>query len=362
MLEMIGSEIEKSVPQRQAWPMNSDIIVVTPVFNDWDSFRVLVRELSDIAAEHDLSIRILAVDDGSSIADKDLPLDAQHLRSVEVVRLACNLGHQRAIAIGLVEAHKFQNARGVVVMDCDGEDRPSDIPRMLEAAAKESNVAVVAATRSRRSEGLAFRSFYKIYKNLFRTLIGQQIDFGNFVYIPKPLLVPLIHSAGIWNHLAASLCRSRLRLVRLPTARGSRYAGQSKMNFSSLVVHGLGAMSVYVDVLLARLLTFISGFIALLLLAICSVLVVRFFTDLAIPGWATNAIGFLGILLIQSLIFVVISVFIVLNLRTMKTVVPIFSSQEYLEKRYTLFSRARTVAAALELESLGSSLADGGRP
>lgn len=316
--------------------MTSDIIVVTPIFNDWDSFRVLVRELSDVAAEHDLSIRVLAVDDGSSISHGDLPFDAQHLRSVEVVRLACNLGHQRAIAIGLVEAHKLENAQGVVVMDCDGEDRPSDIPRLLEAAAKESNAAVIAATRSSRTEGPGFRSFYRIYKYLFRTLIGQQIDFGNFVYIPKPLLVPLVHSAGIWNHLAASLCRSRLRLVRLPTARGNRYAGQSNMNFSSLVVHGLGAMSVYVDLLLARLLTFISGFIVFLLIAILSVLIVRLFTDLAIPGWATNATGFLGVLLVQSLIFVVISVFIVLNLRTMKTVVPIFSSQEYLEKRYVL--------------------------
>lgn len=333
--------------------MNNDIIIVTPVFNDWDSFRVLASELSDIAAAHDLSIRILAVDDGSSITHGDSPFDAPHLRSVEVVRLACNLGHQRAIAIGLVEAHKFDNAHGVVVMDCDGEDRPSDILRMLEAASKEDNGAVVVAARSRRTEGLRFRSFYTIYKNLFRALIGQQIDFGNFAYIPKPLLVALIHSAGIWNHLAASLSRSRLRLVRLPTARGNRYAGQSKMNFSSLVVHGLGAMSVFVDVLLARLLTFISGFIVVLLLSIFGVLVVRLFTDLAIPGWATNTIGFLGVLLIQSLIFVMISVFIVLNLRSMKTVVPIFSSQEYLEKRYSIAQLRRDGVAATEGDAVG---------
>ena len=315
--------------------MAKSIVVVTPVFNDWESFGVLAGELSGMAAREGLRLRILAVDDGSSTKAGEDPLEVGRLAGVEVIQLVCNLGHQRAIAIGLVEASKMTDIDGVVVMDCDGEDRVEDIPRLLSETSDNPNTVVVA-TRASRSEGIVFRMGYAIYKRLFHMLVGTRIDFGNFAFIPAASLGSVVHSAGIWNHLAASICRSRLPLVRKPCPRGVRYAGQSKMNFSSLLVHGLGAMSVYVDMILARIITSISGFVGLLMLAILAVIVVRFSTGLAIPGWATNAIGLLAILLLQSFIFVFTSVFMLLNLRTMKTVIPAMDAPHYIDKRFEL--------------------------
>lgn len=312
--------------------MENGLVIVTPVFNDWESFRVLAGELSEMAAKHDLTIRILAVDDGSSVRIGEEPLDAGNLEAVEIIRLVCNLGHQRAIAIGLVEASKMTDIEGVVVMDCDGEDRVEDIPSLLMEA-RDNEGSLVVATRASRSEGLKFRTFYAIYKRLFLTLVGTRIDFGNFAFIPKESLGPLVHSAGIWNHLAASVCRSRLPFIRKPCPRGHRYAGQSKMNFASLLIHGLGAMSVYVDVVLVRLIASISLFVVALLGAISVTMIIRLTTDLAIPGWATNAIGILTIMLLLSFIFVFTAVFMVLNLRTMKTVIPAIDGPHYIDNR-----------------------------
>lgn len=315
--------------------MTQSIVVVTPVFNDWESFRILAQELSQMAAAKDLHVRILAVDDGSSSHLDGHLVGAQDLQSVEVIRLVCNLGHQRAIAIGLVEASKMDGVDGVIVMDCDGEDRVEDIPQLL-AEAHTHPTAIIAATRSSRSEGLVFKLGYAIYKRLFLMLVGTKIDFGNFSFIPATSLRSVVHSAGIWNHLAASVCRSRLPLIRKPCPRGTRYAGQSKMNFSSLLVHGLGAMSVYVDMILVRIITSICGFVGLLLVAILAVFVIKLTTGLAIPGWATNVVGLLAILLLQSFIFVFTSVFMLLNLRTMKTVIPAMDGPHYIDQRTTV--------------------------
>lgn len=312
------------------------LIIVTPVFNDWESFRQLACDLSDLAQAQNLNIRILAVDDGSNSTADDLTLSgADHLESVEVLRLVCNLGHQRAIAIGLVEARKMEDYDAVIVMDCDGEDRVSDIPSLLEEAAAHHG-SLVVATRSSRTESLKFRVFYRVYKQLFYWLTGTRIDFGNFTLIPRDQLPSLTNSAGIWNHLAASICRSRLPFRRKPCARGYRYAGQSQMNFTSLLTHGLGAMSVFNDVILVRIIAAIALFMVVLLFGIGATLFIRFATDMAIPGWATAVSGLLTILLLQAFIIVFISVFMVLNLRTIKTVIPEMDAPQFLYKRHHL--------------------------
>jgi hypothetical protein len=63
------------------------------------------------------------------------------------------------------------------------------------------------------------------------------------------------------------------------------------MNFVSLIVHGLGAMSVFSDIVFTRIL--FASLISLVAVApgLCSIVGIRLFTDLAVPGWATNIFG-----------------------------------------------------------------------
>ncbi|MBO6776136.1 MAG: glycosyltransferase [Marinibacterium sp.] len=309
------------------------IVIVTPVFEDWKSFRILVAEINKMAHLSKVNVRVLAVDDGSVSAPEYECLAAPNVTEVQIVRLACNLGHQRAIAIGLVEAFKLDDIDGVIVMDCDGEDRVQDIPHVLGNAAGDS---ITVVTRATRSEGLGFRIFYVIYKLLFKLMTGSSIDFGNFMYIPKAYLSPLVHFAGIWNHLAASVQRSRLPISRQACPRGQRYAGQSKMNFPSLVVHGLGAISVYLDVVLARLLIALLLLIGGLIATVGAVVVIRFATDLAIAGWATTAIGLLAVVLFQSFSLIFIGVFQVLNQRSVRTVIPAQEAGSYIQSQYAM--------------------------
>ena len=76
--------------------------IVVPIFNDWQSAGALVGKLDEIAATLGVPVRVFLVDDGSTIpAPRALPCEPKHLARVDLVELFGNLGHQRAIAIGL---------------------------------------------------------------------------------------------------------------------------------------------------------------------------------------------------------------------------------------------------------------------
>jgi glycosyltransferase involved in cell wall biosynthesis len=170
------------------------IVAAIPVLDDWESLAILLERLDAVAARESWSCAVLAIDDGSADpgAARCLARPYAALESVEVLQLARNLGHQRAIAIGLSFLHEERSGDVVVVMDGDGEDRPEDIPRLLEEYERQGASRVVFAQRSRRSEGLAFRLCYQIYRLLHWILTGIAVRVGNFSLMPFERLATFV--------------------------------------------------------------------------------------------------------------------------------------------------------------------------
>ncbi len=81
------------------------IAIVTPVFNDWDSFQTLINDINNFAYKFKIFFKVIAVDDSSTLIN--YPKNLSNLKNIEVeiIRLRNNLGHQRAIAVGLCEAY-----------------------------------------------------------------------------------------------------------------------------------------------------------------------------------------------------------------------------------------------------------------
>jgi hypothetical protein len=304
---------------------NRTIAIVVPVLDDWPSFAALVADIARQFDRDEVAIHVCAVDDGS-LAPFDI--DAVNLPpnsgvvDVEIIRLALNLGHQRAIAVGLCALAEKREFDAVLVMDSDGEDRPSDIAALL-AAARAHPDCVVLAGRAKRSEPPLFRLWYRLYKLLFHLLTGQKISFGNFSLLPPAAVRRLVHMPELWNNLAASIIRSRLPYVTVPTARGVRFAGRSRMNLVSLIVHGLSALSVQTDMIFVRVLLAAMSIAAMAGLGILAVTAIRFGTDLAIPGWATTAVGALLIILLQTFVVIVAASLTMLAGRSNRPIIPI---------------------------------------
>jgi glycosyltransferase involved in cell wall biosynthesis len=300
------------------------VAIVTPVLDDWKSFAKLLGKISDQFSDGTVAFHIVAVDDGSAT-----PLDSEALAlsfsscivELNVMVLALNLGHQRAIAAGLCALVERTDIDAVIVMDSDGEDRPEDVATLL-AASRTHPAEIVLARRTERSETRIFKIGYLAYRLLFRLLTGRAVAFGNFSLIPFTSLQRLVRLPELWNNLAAALMRSRMPYITVATRRGVRYFGQSRMNLTALVIHGLSAVSVYVDVVFIRILIAAAVISGASLLAMAVVVVVRFMTDLAIPGWATIAAGDLAIVLFQTIVLVVATTLMMLSNRSSLPIVP----------------------------------------
>jgi glycosyltransferase involved in cell wall biosynthesis len=286
-------------------PRNSrlKLVILLPVYNDWECARLMVQQLDSALIGLAVSAQIVFLDDCSTIPIPDdlVAVSLKALCRVESLRLRCNLGHQRAIAVGLGFVYAQRPCDAVLVMDADGEDKPEDVPRMIQQFRDNGATRVVFAERLRRSENWTFRIFYHLYRALHRVLTGIPVRVGNFSIVPFAHLATLVVVSETWNHYAASVLKARIPYERLPTSRGSRLTGESKLNFVALVVHGLSAISVYADVVGVRLTLAIMILIALLFMMICVVVVIRLGTGLAIPGWATNATGLLLVIVLQML-------------------------------------------------------------
>ena len=291
------------------------LTVVMPVYNDWQSAALLIRDIGLAMADSGYEITIVAVDDGS-IETPPATLDpGPGIAAIECLLLAANIGHQRAIAVGLMAVAERLDTDLVAVMDSDGEDRPAELRAMVERADGEAHRAIVAQ-RSERSESVFFKTFYALYTRVFRLLTGQRIAFGNFTVLQPAQVRRVIGNAHIWNNFPAALLHSRIAVDYVPTKRGKRYAGQSRMNFIGLVTHGLGAISVHSEAVFVRIL-FAS--LALVLIATglgAGALYLRLFTDMAIPNWATTVLGFALVISIQALMMPILMAFLLLNNRS----------------------------------------------
>lgn len=322
--------------------MTKHIAILTPVFDDWDLLNILLCRMDKALLQTDTAVKVFVVDDGSSRSPSGLTETCarlRHIRFVQIIQLVSNQGHQRAIAVGLAEltAH-VRNLNAVIILDADGEDLPDDLPRLLHAHEQHPD-HIIVARRQWRSEGILFSLFYRLYKRLYQLLIGVRIDFGNFCLIPFQIAEKLSYNSYLWNHLAATIVRSRQPIIRIDTCRGKRYAGNSKMNLAALVVHGLSAISVYSDIVFARALLFFFLMAIASLAGIIAVFGIKLLTDLAIPGWATSTAGVLAVLLIQAVSLSAGAAFIMLHMRSQVWVVPAIDTLKLIKSREVIYEK-----------------------
>ncbi len=280
------------------------VVIMMPVYEDWQAAMELCRNIDSVLSQ-DRSIRstVLFVDDGSRLSQcpSALPFEPKAISRVALLKLQRNLGHQRAIAVALAYVREHWQGDAVVIMDADGEDRPEDIPRLLAAMGKDQHDVAVFAERGRRLESLSFRFLYRCYSVLHRIIAGRDIRFGNFSVLPWSYLNSLVLCPEMWNHYAATFLKLRLPYTRVRCDRGHRLAGRSRMNFVSLVVHGISAVFANQEVVGTRLLlmTLTASFVFLLFIGI--ILVGTLVAHLAVPAWVA-VLASLSFLLISQLL------------------------------------------------------------
>ncbi len=301
------------------------LTVLMPLYDDWEAAEQVVHRLDELLDPAcGVSVSVLLVDDASSTpAPPDfLAGPFRHMEEAHVLHLRRNLGHQRALCVGLAYLESCADCDAVVIMDADGEDRPEDVSPLIERFRAEGGDKIVFAERTRRSEGVFFRFMYWLYRLLHRALSGIPVRFGNFSIIPASLLPALSTMSETWSHYTAAVLKGRLPYTSLPTERGRRLAGKSHMSLTALTVHGITALAVFAEIIGVRVVFAALGFLLLTLLVLAAIAVIRFGTELAIPGWATTTSLLMLNLCFDVLIFAGLACLLVLSARTTAGFIP----------------------------------------
>ena len=239
------------------------IKILIPVYNDWQSVFKLLDEIDHNISEIDHEISVTIVNDASNHDRDNENRNYQNIHSVKILNMRINQGHARCIATGLKYIFNKEDFDYVIPMDGDGENRPEEIREFINKI-NNSNDNAIVGQRVKRSEGLIFKICYQIHKLITLTFTGKSIKFGNFTCLPKTIVEKMINEKATWNSFSGSLTKIENDLLSIPSIRGSRYFGPSKMSFFNLLKHSLSIISVFRKTVLIRSALFIIVYILMI--------------------------------------------------------------------------------------------------
>ncbi len=239
------------------------IKILIPVYNDWQSVSELLDniDLSLANVEHEISV--LVINDASNHDRVDNDKTFENIISIKLLNMKKNQGHARCIATGLKYIYEKEDFDYVIPMDGDGEDRPEEIKEFINQIEKSSGKPIVGK-RVKRSEGLFFKICYEFHKFFTLTFTGKSIKFGNFTCLPKTTVEKMVNEKATWNSFSGSLTKVEKDFIEIPSIRGDRYFGPSKMSFYNLIKHSLSIISVFRKIFLIRSSLFIILYILLI--------------------------------------------------------------------------------------------------
>ena len=240
------------------------IKILIPIFNDWKSVFRLLENIDLQISGWDTEVSVLIINDASTEKKPNNSLVFKNLKSVQIINMKKNWGHARCIAAGLKYINEKENFDYVIPMDGDGEDRPEEI-RLLIDKIKEYPDTVITGDRIERSEGFIFKFCYLVHKYLTYVFTGQSIKFGNYTCLPKSTVVKMTDEAATWSSFSGSLSKTAKVRKSVSSIRGPRYFGPSKMSFIDLLKHSLSIIAVFKSTVLIRSIIFLVVYIFLIL-------------------------------------------------------------------------------------------------
>ena len=220
------------------------IIILIPVFNDWDSLEKLLREIDETLKDiKNIFIECLIVNDASTIISPQF-IKPKNIKKINILDMKENRGHARCNAFGIRYVNENEDFDNLILMDSDGEDRPIELKLLIEKIIENPNISVVAK-RIKRSEGPFFRFLYSLHKIITFVFTGQKINFGNYSCLTKSDVSKLSNKASLWSSYSGTFKKNIKDFNEINSTRGKRYFGPSKMSLFNLIIHSFSIIAVF---------------------------------------------------------------------------------------------------------------------
>jgi polyisoprenyl-phosphate glycosyltransferase len=220
------------------------IILLMPVYNDWESLIKLLEEINSIIKNiEDYEFKCIVVND-CSLAKKPKIVKPKNFNSLKIINMKENKGHARCNAFGLRHINSNETYDYAIIMDSDGEDRPIEIKDLINKITEKPETSVVAK-RVKRSEGLIFQTLYQIHKLITFIFTGKKVNFGNYSCLTKKDIKTLSDEASLWSSFSGSIKKNLKNLNEIDSIRDLRYFGPSKMSLFNLIIHSFSIIAVF---------------------------------------------------------------------------------------------------------------------
>ena len=239
------------------------IKILIPVFNDFESVSKLLIDINSTLSNLNADFSVILINDASTEKNNIDVSNTDKINSIKIINMKYNQGHARCIATGLKYIFDNEEFDYIIPMDGDGEDRPQEISKFVEFF-KYDDTRPIVGERIKRSEGLVFKISYTIHKLVTFIFTGHSIKFGNYTCLPKSTVEKMINEKSTWSSFSGALAKLEKNRSTIPSIRGERYFGPSKMSFFNLIKHSLSIIAVFKTNVIIRSILFFLIYIFLI--------------------------------------------------------------------------------------------------
>jgi dolichol-phosphate mannosyltransferase len=263
-----------------------EISVVVPVYGCRDSLHALHERTSSALRSITSSYEIVLVDDCDAQGSWELAAElARNDPAVKAYRLSRNFGQHAAITAGLAQC----KGRWAIVMDCDLQDPPENIPELYRKALEGYDI--VLARRKQKRHTLFRRVAARVYFRLMSVLAATRFDgeFGSFSIISRRVIDSFLQFQDRDRHYLFILNWLGFRTATIEYRHADRHTGESAYSFRHLVAHALDGMFFQTTVLL-RWIVYVGFWVSLAGFALAGYYLYMYLAHSVYPGFTSLAV------------------------------------------------------------------------
>tara|TARA_B100000953_G_C17980118_1_gene408840 strand:- start:157 stop:1026 length:870 start_codon:yes stop_codon:yes gene_type:complete len=236
------------------------IKILISIYNDWQSVLKLLENINLEISNLKNEFSVIIVNDASTENMSEFLVNLDNFKSIKIINMKENRGHARCYASGLKYIIENEEFDYVIPMDGDGEDRPEEIKSFVDNLEYSPDIPIVGE-RVKRSENFMFKFCYLAHKLLTFSFTGHSIKFGNYTCISKSIVQKMVNEKATWSSFSGSLAKVAKNRTAVPSVRGQRHFGPSKMNFNNLIKHSLSIIAVFKFNVLVRSIFFLAVYL-----------------------------------------------------------------------------------------------------
>ncbi|MGK0447504.1 MAG: dolichol-phosphate mannosyltransferase [Polaribacter sp.] len=218
--------------------------IVSPIYNAQHILPELILRLENSLKEITLDFEIILVDDSSPDHSWDVIKElSKNKKYIKGIQLSRNFGQHYAITCGI----DHSNGDWVVVMDCDLQDQPEEIPKLYRKALEGYDI--VLARRYSRKDNFLKKTFSKLFYKTLGYLTGTEQDetVANFGIYHKKVISSIISMRESIRFFPSMVKWVGYKSTKLSVNHSKREVGKSGYSFNKLIKLAIDIVLAYSD-------------------------------------------------------------------------------------------------------------------